>query len=616
MIKQRDEHDVMWDEASDQAASRLAFGVAGLVPIALAAAVVAQNAVFPVGVATVLMALLALAGASLKGQRGHILVATALIGQCICITGALAGHPWQLDSHMLFFAALAICMVMSDPLAVIIATVTIAVHHLGLSIALPALVYPSSDFSTNMQRVALHAVIVVAEAAVLYMSLHQRKKAYFASAEKSRKLKVSTEETRAALTRAEEAKRETEIALETAEKARCEALEARQAAEAETANAIEADRKARQLEMEERTNRARVEAEQNQVVEALRNALRSLSTGDLSRPIETRLPEQYEDLRRDFNAALSELRAAMQLVDENASRIVDDVKSIEAASETLAKRTEAQAATLEETTAAISQIASNSDDAAKSARNANEAAALAKSRAASSDEVVQAAVGAMAKIETSSGQISKIVRVIEDIAFQTNLLALNAGVEAARAGESGRGFSVVASEVRDLAQRSSDAAREISALIEASGAHVSSGVELVQRAGEALQSINASIGDISEFVAVIATAAEDQLVSISESSIAMQQLEGVTQQNAAMFEETSAVTQSLAVQSDSLRKAMARFSFNPDEVSNSAREASSQPGRQANAMRRSSRPAAGDFDGSAARALEPEDTRKTGWEEF
>ena len=547
------------DITREKAANALAWGTCAIVPLSPLSAWMAGNSVSVVTFVALAFAAVAILGARKNSLSGRILVAFGLIGQAICITSALAGHPWQLDAHMLFFALLAACMVMVEPTVIIVTAGVIAVHHLGLSVALPQMVYPSADMLANLQRTAIHGAIVVAEAIVLWSAMRQRVQSHYDSLEARSALLSSENEARAAVKVAEEEKTRASNALEAAEEAQMQAKQAQEAAEAETAKALEADKNARALEAEEREKFAAIESEQRMIVEHLRDALSKLSKGDLSSTIKTEFPQNYETLRQTYNAALDGLENAMTLVSQNAQTIATDVSSIEQAADSLAKRTEAQAATLEETSASISQISDNAKDAAESAQNATQAVESAIHKTGASTEVVGNAISAMSSIETSSGQISNIVQLIEDIAFQTNLLALNAGVEAARAGEAGRGFSVVASEVRELARRSSEAAQEISGLIEESGRHVANGVNLVQETGTALEDIQRAVDTISAQVTAIAKSSEEQAVGISQTNDAITQLESVTQQNAAMFEETNAVTQSLAQQADQLAKSMDGF---------------------------------------------------------
>ncbi|KEP70864.1 chemotaxis protein [Thioclava dalianensis] len=300
-------------------------------------------------------------------------------------------------------------------------------------------------------------------------------------------------------------------------------------------------------------------ADQRHVVDALRAGLTRLSEGKLSQSIDEDFPSEYESLRHDFNRALGDLCKAMVQVLENADSIRAETSQINSSSEDMARRTEQQAATLEQTAAALNQITSSVEAAAKSASHANQLVEAAKRHAEQSGEVVNEAVQAMSEIEQSSDKISSITSVIDEIAFQTNLLALNAGVEAARAGEAGRGFAVVASEVRALAQRSSDAAREIADLIESSSLQVKRGVGLVGQAGEALGGIQTSVGDILTYVADSANATQEQSAGLSEVNSAVTQLDQVTQQNAAMFEEALAASHSLDREADMLTQTMARF---------------------------------------------------------
>ena len=317
---------------------------------------------------------------------------------------------------------------------------------------------------------------------------------------------------------------------------------------------------------EEQTALAEAEAKRKAVAEAqrvvvdgLRQGLMRLSEGDLTVRLDTEFASEYEQLRQDFNDAMARLLEAIQAAVANSDQIRTESIEITSAVGDLSKRTESQAATLEQTAAALDELTSSVRSAADGARKAAEIVNDARSSAEQSGTVVKEAFSAMGEIETSSREISKIISVIDDIAFQTNLLALNAGVEAARAGDAGRGFAVVASEVRALAQRSSDAAREINNLITASGGHVKRGVSLVGDAGDALKRIVASVAEIDEHVGEIARSSAEQSTGLGEINTAVNQLDQATQHNAAMVEQTTAASHSLTSEAETLAETMARF---------------------------------------------------------
>jgi len=305
--------------------------------------------------------------------------------------------------------------------------------------------------------------------------------------------------------------------------------------------------------------RKEMQAQQDLVVDQLGVGLNRLAEGDLQATIEDTFGTHYEKLRLDFNSTSSRLSKAMQDVRTNAESIRGEVAEISNAAADLSTRTEKQAATLEETAAAIEEITASVVSAAEGATAANSVVSTAKENAEQSGLVVTEAVSAMGGISSSSAKMSKIISVIDDIAFQTNLLALNAGVEAARAGDAGRGFAVVASEVRSLAHRSSEAAKEINDLISESSKQVSHGVDLVGKAGTALQEIVGFVTNISEHVSDIEHSAKEQSAVLSEINSSMGQLDQVTQQNAALFEETTAASQSLNSDADTLLRLIQHF---------------------------------------------------------
>ncbi|WP_313760094.1 methyl-accepting chemotaxis protein [Rhizobium sp.] len=369
--------------------------------------------------------------------------------------------------------------------------------------------------------------------------------------------------------------------------------------------------------LEREAEKANEAANLQRAVKALGGALGNLADGDLNCRIDTPFTGDLDTLRQDFNAAISKLNNALQAVGANASAISAGSSQIRASADDLSKRTEQQAASVEETAAALEEITTTVKDAAGRASDASQLVAKTREAAERSGEVVRNAVTAMHLIEQSSNEISNIIGVIDDIAFQTNLLALNAGVEAARAGEAGKGFAVVAQEVRELAQRSARAAKEIKALITASGSQVESGVELVGEAGKALDAIVAEVQEINRHVHAIAEASREQSLGLQEINTAVNTMDEGTQKNAAMVEETTAASHSLAHEAMALSQLMAQFKLDGGAVANQGRPSFAKPaattashGPVASPARQLGQKLTNAFRGNAALKQEPE------WSEF
>ncbi|KQT42043.1 hypothetical protein ASG43_17360 [Aureimonas sp. Leaf454] len=284
-----------------------------------------------------------------------------------------------------------------------------------------------------------------------------------------------------------------------------------------------------------------------------------LSSGDLTVRMEQAVAPEFEAIREKFNRSVQALEQTIGSVVGAVGSMRVGINGITDAASDLSRRTEQQAANLEETVAALSDIARGVTLTAKNADDARGAAASAQDEAGKGGVIVARAVAAMTEIEASSEKIWSIIGVIDEIAFQTNLLALNAGVEAARAGDAGRGFAVVAQEVRGLAQRSAEAAREIKQLISTSSNQVKEGVELVSASGLSLEQIVSQVGGVASLISQMASAAREQAVGLRDVSVAADQMDKVTQQNAAMVEETTAAAQSLASETDGLAGLVAQF---------------------------------------------------------
>ncbi|WP_430426257.1 methyl-accepting chemotaxis protein [Phenylobacterium sp.] len=294
-------------------------------------------------------------------------------------------------------------------------------------------------------------------------------------------------------------------------------------------------------------------------VESIAEGLENLARNNLTHRVGQLADPAFEKLRSDFNNAMNALDETLAAVSASSVSVGGGSAEIAAASDDLSRRTEQQAASLEETAAALDEITATVKRSADGAKEASAAASEARTDAQKSGDVVREAVAAMGEIESSAQQITQIIGVIDEIAFQTNLLALNAGVEAARAGDAGKGFAVVASEVRALAQRSAEAAKEIKTLIATSTSQVGRGVKLVGDTGEALSGIVGKVTQIDGLIREIAQSSQEQATGLSQVNTAVNQMDQVTQQNAAMVEEATAAAANLRAESQELTRLIGRF---------------------------------------------------------
>lgn len=306
----------------------------------------------------------------------------------------------------------------------------------------------------------------------------------------------------------------------------------------------------------------RIQAEEQSAAFAhLNTAIDKLAEGDLTHvipgPDNSDYPERFDDVRRKLNGATDSLRDTMTKVTGTMANLVKIIEEVSAAADDLSQRTANQAASLEETAAAVHELTENVASSAENTQEADRVAASAAQTAMEGARTVEEASGAMNRIQTSSDQITRIIGLIDDIAFQTNLLALNAGVEAARAGSAGRGFAVVAEEVRVLAGNASDAARQITELVSNSSKEVTSGVDLIDNAARNLQAIVDSFDKVSSLSAAIAAASSEQSTALSEVNSAVSQMDSVTQQNAAMVEQTTAAAAIMRQNASEVERALA-----------------------------------------------------------
>ncbi|CAN5395479.1 methyl-accepting chemotaxis protein [soil metagenome] len=509
------------DDQRRAGAQLIALLTALMIPIVILARIAVHASPMGLGIAAVAVA--ALGGLALKGggSFGRALSGVALMAQVSLLVAAIDGHAWQIDMHMTYFAALALLVVYCDWTVIAAAAATVAVHHLGLSYILPAAVFPGS---ASLGRVIVHAVILIVEAGAL-IGICANVNHMFGVADRAR-------------AKAEAAMAEAQLADQAAEQAR---------RSEETGRVAHA------------AVQAQSERQRADMVDALAESLSRLAKGDLSVRLVERFSESYEQLRADFNQAAVKLSDALLVIDDRVAGVSRGSDQIAEAASNLSRRTEQQAASLQETASAMDEITATVGQTADGARKAAQVVAQARDDARRSGEVVDEAVNAMGAIETSSTQISTIIGVIDEIAFQTNPLALNSCVGAARVVDAGLGFAVVAQEVRGLAQRSAEAAKEIKALITTSTRQVGTGVDLVGRTGQALERIVVQIAEIDGLVSEIAASAAHQAQGLTQINTAVNQMDQVLQQNAAMVEQTTAATQTLKGDANQLAGLVGQF---------------------------------------------------------
>lgn len=484
-----------------------------MTPLAPVAAVLVGNPPLALGGVSVICAALALVIMTWFTGFAKAALAIALLVQTMAFTAALNGHPWQIDTHMAYFAILAVIAVMYDFRILIGSAAFIAIHHLGMAVTMPMMIYPDMT-EGYIARTLLHAAVVVVETVFLGLSILQRQ--------------------------------------------RIDAEMAHQRDAMELAS--HANKKAEEAALAARRDAA-------EVVSVLDEHLKQLEKQNFSETINAALPAEYDQIRLTFNSLVTRLRDVLQIVSETSLDFRTSSRELSQAADDLAQRTEVQSGTLSHTADSLQGLTVQLRQTAEGTKRAEQIAARARDSALQNGETVRNAVDAMQKIEESSAEISKIISMIEDIAFQTNLLSLNAGVEAARAGETGRGFAVVASEVRALAQRTSDAAQSVKQLISRSSQHVENGSSLVNKAGKALHGIVEQVSETNTMIGEISSSVGDQASIVGELNDAVQSLDKATQHTAALCEEMTAMGHQLSQGSAGLSDALSGFQLAPTQAS-------------------------------------------------
>jgi methyl-accepting chemotaxis protein len=494
---------------------------------------------------------------SRKGQAFRFLAVSVIMAQVMALLIASRGHAFQIDLHMAFFAALALSALMYDSKAIILGAALVAVHHLVLGLGMEELVFYGGS---GLERVVLHAVILVVEAAGLVwlstttgrlLSLAERKSDEAAlEAQKVSDLAASTAAERSA--RAEQDQDMLNRLEQSFGRVVADAADGRFDSRVEEAFGMPVfDKLARSINM-------LIDTVQRGLGET-GAVLAGLAQADLTKRVEGQFVGEFGALKDSTNAVADRLSQIVGQIKDTSRGLKTATGEILSGANDLSERTTKQAATIEQTSAAMEQLSTTVLQNADRAKEANNVSASVTRTAEEGGKVMGEANMAMERITQSSGKISNIIGMIDDIAFQTNLLALNASVEAARAGDAGKGFAVVAVEVRRLAQSAASASSDVKLLIEESGAEVRTGSKLVADAAARLESMLEAARSSNALMDGIARESSRQAAAIEEVNAAVRQLDEMTQHNAALVEQTNAAIEQTEAQANELDRVVDVF---------------------------------------------------------
>ncbi|WP_404336692.1 methyl-accepting chemotaxis protein [Sphingomonas sp. MMS12-HWE2-04] len=434
---------------------------------------------------------LALGGST--DSRARMTVTMTIVAQPALMIFLFQGAAWQVDLHMIFFAALAATAVLCDWRAIVAGAGVVAAHHLVLGMAVPDWVFLGGG---GIGRILLHAVVLIAETTAL---------AYLAKA-------------MAGLLDA--------LNRETAQRAEAEAVTARE--------------------------RAAQAAELEAVIDTISASLESLAAGDLTHGLRAQLPAAYAALESHFDSAITGLRGLIGAVRQGTQAIKLGSGEIANASEDLARRTEAAAHNLESTNAAITRMDQRMKATAAAAEGLVVRADQAIGTVRESRSVADAVVEAMNRVSASARGIDDVIEGLDKIAFQTRVLAMNAAVEAGRAGEAGRGFAVVADLVSALAMRAEEEAKRAREQLTVTQSEIAGAVDAVEKVDGALGSISDNVSEVHQMLGAIAQDNRTQAAGIDQITHSIAEMDNMTQKNAAMVEETSATARSLSHEVEAL----------------------------------------------------------------